>query len=145
VLFTEGEEIAEGAELSKGGNARMSVGQVASRFALPGERDVLAGAMKEDPQSWDATVQRYYSDVLNRHGKDAGLAKIFQTPEWGGVITQALTKAKKSTDPLAGTEQVPGAELGAEEFCWTSKMRAETNISYHNEINVGQLVQIFVT
>ncbi len=110
-------QFAEGAELSKGGRGRMGKEQVAQRFALPGERKTLAEMMQDDPESWNQTIQGYYMDVIDREGSvRAGLSKIFQTPQWGGVLTQAGTKARAAYDPITGKGGVPGAQDAAEEF-----------------------------
>lgn len=111
-------QFAEGAELSKGGRGRMGKEQVAQRFALPGEREMLSEMMQEDPESWNQTIQGYYMDVIGRPGMGLrrGLAAIYQTPQWGGVLTQALTKARAGYDPISGEGGVPGAQDAAKEF-----------------------------
>ena len=122
------QQFALGAETTKGPNAGMSAEQTAGWFALPGESGVLAERLGTDREGWEATTQGYYSDVLNRYGRDTGLEKIYQTPAWGAVLTSAATKATSRVDPITGVGGVPGAETALRAFAGSRTEGFQANL-----------------
>lgn len=121
-------QFVKGADLSKGGNARMSASQMARWFARPGEHEMLAERLGNDPSAWEQEVGSYYQEILGESPDiKSGLEQVYKTPAWATVLANAASKAVNRTTDLpfltedeiaAGEtgEYVPGALAASQQF-----------------------------